>query len=202
MRYANYNIVLFSIKMAWKYVKEVNNSIWQHSAVLRPDVSKQLISGREWIDISKCTIMWKMHFCMIITIWSFTSLIGMCHTALIDCENHAKRNGRPMPSILFPKHQCCILPLCSFCPKFPYYCVAQFPIYSWSQCDLYMVTLVTTVACKSTRTNSQSSLNNSMWSGRMLTTWASYQIRKIEVCACAGNAGNVFPPPISKEIAN
>ena len=23
--------------------------------------------------------------------------------------------------------------------------------------------------------------------------WASYQIRKIAVCACAGNAGNVFP---------
>ena len=26
-----------------------------------------------------------------------------------------------------------------------------------------------------------------------LGTWASYQIRKIAVCACAGNAGNVFP---------
>ena len=26
-----------------------------------------------------------------------------------------------------------------------------------------------------------------------LGTWASYQIRKIPVCACAGNAGNVFP---------
>ena len=25
-----------------------------------------------------------------------------------------------------------------------------------------------------------------------LCTWASYQIRKIAVCACAGNAGNVF----------
>ena len=24
-------------------------------------------------------------------------------------------------------------------------------------------------------------------------SWASYQIRKIAVCACAGNAGNVFP---------
>ena len=24
-------------------------------------------------------------------------------------------------------------------------------------------------------------------------TWASYQIRKIAGCACAGNAGNVFP---------
>ena len=24
-------------------------------------------------------------------------------------------------------------------------------------------------------------------------TWASYQIRQIAVCACAGNAGNVFP---------
>ena len=26
-----------------------------------------------------------------------------------------------------------------------------------------------------------------------ITTWASYQIRKIAGCACAGNAGNVFP---------
>ena len=25
--------------------------------------------------------------------------------------------------------------------------------------------------------------------------WASFQIRKIAGCACAGNAGNVFPPP-------
>ena len=27
----------------------------------------------------------------------------------------------------------------------------------------------------------------------MITSWASYQIRKIAGCACAGNAGNVFP---------
>ena len=27
----------------------------------------------------------------------------------------------------------------------------------------------------------------------MLSAWASYQIRKIAGCACAGNAGNVFP---------
>ena len=26
-----------------------------------------------------------------------------------------------------------------------------------------------------------------------MTSWASYQIRKIAGCACAGNAGNVFP---------
>ena len=26
-----------------------------------------------------------------------------------------------------------------------------------------------------------------------VNSWASYQIRKIAVCACAGNAGNVFP---------
>ena len=26
-----------------------------------------------------------------------------------------------------------------------------------------------------------------------MSTWASYQIRKIAGCACAGNAGNVFP---------
>ena len=25
--------------------------------------------------------------------------------------------------------------------------------------------------------------------------WASHQLRKIAGCACAGNAGNVFPPP-------
>ena len=25
--------------------------------------------------------------------------------------------------------------------------------------------------------------------------WASCQIRNIAICACAGNAGNVFPPP-------
>ena len=29
--------------------------------------------------------------------------------------------------------------------------------------------------------------------GALLLTWASYQIRKIAGCACAGNAGNVFP---------
>ena len=27
----------------------------------------------------------------------------------------------------------------------------------------------------------------------LLQLWASYQIRKIVGCACAGNAGNVFP---------
>ena len=27
----------------------------------------------------------------------------------------------------------------------------------------------------------------------LLNSWASYQIRKIAGCACAGNAGNVFP---------
>ena len=27
--------------------------------------------------------------------------------------------------------------------------------------------------------------------------WASYQIRKIAGCACAGNAGNVFPTTVS-----
>ena len=31
---------------------------------------------------------------------------------------------------------------------------------------------------------------------RSRATWASYQIRKIAGCACAGNAGNVFPPPL------
>ena len=30
-------------------------------------------------------------------------------------------------------------------------------------------------------------------SGYGLSQWASYQIRKIAGCACAGNAGNVFP---------
>ena len=30
-------------------------------------------------------------------------------------------------------------------------------------------------------------------STQRLTKWASYQIRKIAGCACAGNAGNVFP---------
>ena len=29
--------------------------------------------------------------------------------------------------------------------------------------------------------------------------WASYQIRKIEGCACAGNAGNVFPPQLVRD---
>ena len=28
---------------------------------------------------------------------------------------------------------------------------------------------------------------------QVMTSWASYQIRKIAGCACAGNAGNVFP---------
>ena len=30
---------------------------------------------------------------------------------------------------------------------------------------------------------------------RDLSPWASYQIRKIAGCACAGNTGNVSPPP-------
>ena len=38
------------------------------------------------------------------------------------------------------------------------------------------------------------------WFGGVIS-WASYQIRKIAGCACAGNAGNVFPPPTSKETA-
>ena len=29
--------------------------------------------------------------------------------------------------------------------------------------------------------------------GRWVNWWASYQVRKIAGCACAGNAGNVFP---------
>ena len=32
-------------------------------------------------------------------------------------------------------------------------------------------------------------------------TWASYQKHKMTGCACAGNAGNVFPPSTSKETA-
>ena len=32
--------------------------------------------------------------------------------------------------------------------------------------------------------------------------WALYQINKIAGCACAGNAGNVSPPPTSKETAS
>ena len=37
-------------------------------------------------------------------------------------------------------------------------------------------------------------LNSSSWKACMtFHTWASYQIRKIAGCACAGNAGNVFP---------
>ena len=39
------------------------------------------------------------------------------------------------------------------------------------------------------------------WSGPLtqqrwlMVIWASYQIHKIAGCPCAGNAGNVFPPP-------
>ena len=32
--------------------------------------------------------------------------------------------------------------------------------------------------------------------------WASCQIRKFEGCSCAGNGGNIFPPPTSKETAS
>ena len=32
---------------------------------------------------------------------------------------------------------------------------------------------------------------NSLWPSDAI--WASYQIRKIAVCACTGNAGNIFP---------
>ena len=32
-----------------------------------------------------------------------------------------------------------------------------------------------------------------VWCRSTLVQWASYQIRKIAGCACAGNAGNVFP---------
>ena len=34
---------------------------------------------------------------------------------------------------------------------------------------------------------------NCKYWGFMRAAWASYQIRKIAGCACAGNAGNVFP---------
>ena len=34
-----------------------------------------------------------------------------------------------------------------------------------------------------------------------MSPWTSYQIRKIAVCACAGNAGKVPSPPNSKETA-
>ena len=33
------------------------------------------------------------------------------------------------------------------------------------------------------------------YSETCIIPWASYQIRKIAGCACAGNAGNVFPAP-------
>ena len=35
----------------------------------------------------------------------------------------------------------------------------------------------------------------------IMTSWASYQIRKIAGWTCAVNAGNVFPTPTSKETA-
>ena len=34
-----------------------------------------------------------------------------------------------------------------------------------------------------------------------MASWSSYQIRKIAGCVCAGNVGNVSPPPTSKETA-
>ena len=43
-----------------------------------------------------------------------------------------------------------------------------------------------------------SKLLNWNYNGERMTklmSWASCQIRKIAGCACAGNAGNVFPPP-------
>ena len=39
----------------------------------------------------------------------------------------------------------------------------------------------------------QLKLRNSVFCMFLLSSWASYQIRKIAGCACAGNAGNVFP---------
>ena len=36
-------------------------------------------------------------------------------------------------------------------------------------------------------------LINALWNERFVLHWASYHIRKIAGCACAGNAGNVFP---------
>ena len=51
-------------------------------------------------------------------------------------------------------------------------------------------------------------LNHSVVETRILrgrtrsTPLASYQICQIAGCACAGNAGNVSPPPTSKETAN
>ena len=39
----------------------------------------------------------------------------------------------------------------------------------------------------------KSDINDCRLGINRLCQWASYQIRKIAVCACAGNAGNVFP---------
>ena len=39
------------------------------------------------------------------------------------------------------------------------------------------------------------------WVAMTWRVWAFYQIRKIASCACAGNAGNAFPPLTSKETA-
>ena len=47
------------------------------------------------------------------------------------------------------------------------------------------------VSCNYDLVNRNCDLANYHWHNRLL--WASYQIRKIAGCACAGNAGNVFP---------
>ena len=41
--------------------------------------------------------------------------------------------------------------------------------------------------------NASSHLANAHRISQEISTWASYQIHKIAGCACAGNAGNVFP---------
>ena len=48
--HVSYNVTLCSIKIQWKCVKEVNNSIWHHSTVLWPNVSRQSMPDvNEWI---------------------------------------------------------------------------------------------------------------------------------------------------------
>ena len=43
---------------------------------------------------------------------------------------------------------------------------------------------------------------NQCWRTLLRHTWTYDQIHQIACCACAGNAGNVFPPPTSKKTAN
>ena len=104
-RAVSFNIAACSIKMAWKYIKVVNDYIQQHSAVLSSNLGKYSTPIGEWIDVSKSTKMVKTY-----------SLRGIYNGIVYKFDLNVSRrtdrwrksrwhNNKPTPCIRFPKHR-------------------------------------------------------------------------------------------------